>query len=382
MQGADTKTKGRAMMLLGCIFFFMNNHMISIALPLLINDLGLGLEAIGYCTAGMGAMTIIAKLFTPYLVKSLRTRSVLVANYAILCAISLGICVAKSTVSLAALRTVYGAPFSIFPIVNLLVISRTTNDSDELTRTTSMIGMAMPISMTLSPLVVEGISSRASYQAVFAIALTGALLSALFYLCGTKDLDGKETAKQKDVQKPKAKTLDGTTAAFFFLGVIDILTLTYFPLIATFQRRSYSSFFALFAASMVLLQSLFPRIKASNGKKLTVGYILLSISSIAIAMCDRSYILLSGLAAVCLGVGYGLTETTTNMIAIETKGNAPRTITYQQLSICLGRTIGPWFISFFTSSPQALSKCFLGVGAVMVVPAILIMLSSKKVALQ
>lgn len=138
----------------------------------------------------------------------------------------------------------------------------------------------------------------------------------------------------------------------------------------------------LFQSISFLLQSLFPRIKASNGKKLTVGYTLLGISSAAIAMCDRSYILLSSLAAVCLGIGYGLTETTTNMIAIETKGNAPRTITYQQLSICLGRTIGPWFISFFTSSPQALSQCFFGVGAVMVVPVILTLSSSKKVTLQ
>lgn len=374
MQEVSSTTR-KVLLLLGCILFFANNHVISIALPLLISSSGIGLEIVGYCTAGMGAMTIIAKLFTTKTLGKFRLTTVLITIYTLLCIISAGLCLAKTATPIIMLRTLYGAPFSLFPIVNLMVVATTSKDDKELRKTTSFIGMAMPISITVSPLLVEALTQRVSYKTIFFVALTCSMLSATIYLFATnkgKTPSEERTKETKDPTSSKISSLTSpSTISFFFLGIVDILTLTYFPLIATYQEKNYSLFFAVFAISMVLSQSFYPKLRMADNRKLTIGYLLLGISAFFIAVCSTSFGIFSTLAAVLLGIGYSLTETTTNMIGIESNEGNSKTITYQQLSICLGRTIGPWFISLFATSQDMLSQCFLGIGISMLIPVVL-----------
>lgn len=371
MQEVSSTTR-KVLLLLGCILFFANNHIISITLPLLINSSGIGLEIVGYCTAGMGAMTIIAKLFTTKTIERFSLKTVLTITYALLCMFSAGFCFARTAAPITILRTLYGAPFSLFPIVNLLVVATTSKHANELRKTTSLIGMAMPISMTVSPLLVESLVQRVSYNTIFFVALACSMVSAAVYLFATNEGKTLNEEGTKETKNPISSKVSSptfpSTISFFFLGIVDILTLTYFPLIATYQGKTYSLFFAVFAVSMVLSQSFYPKLRMADNRKLTVGYLLLGISAFLVAACSTSFGLFSTLAAILLGMGYSLAETTTNMIGIESSGSNSKAITYQQLSICLGRTVGPWFISLFATNQDMLSQCFLGIGISMFIP--------------
>lgn len=391
----EAKAKGRinlqmVLILLGTICFFATNHIMTVSIPLLISDTGLDLSIIGYCTAAMGAMTILTKFITPKLTNSFGIRKLVTIDLWCLVLVSLLFCFASKAGSIILLRTLFGVPFSIFPIVNLIVITLISSDKEQLLRNTSLIGMAMPISMMISPLVTEWLIGSFSYKTVFFSAFFASLFCFLIYgfaiRCESK-LSRKEQSKEvrhslfdalRLFGKNKLRSIGFPILAFFFLGVVDMLMLTYFPLLATNQNKPYGFYFTLFSIAMVLSQFSYSHIKTPAKINLAIGYGLLAVSILAATFSDISFYLLVIISAISLGIGYSLTETATNTIVMQEKESAEISITVQQLSICIGRTAGPWFIALFSSSIDRLRSCFVMIAIAMAIPFMLSMISSKR----
>ena len=387
----EKRNAATILMLIGTICFFADNHILSIALPLLITDMGYPLKIIGQCTAIMGAVTIIMKFITPCILNSFKLKLLLIFNFLGLVFISyafipLG---TKSSAALIILRALFGIPFSFFPIANLLIIAYTSRNTTDKIKLTSILGMAMPISMMISPLLTELLLKYLSYSVVFHTAFICSLLCFLFYMGGVyllgssaqTNIDTKEipdTNKNSKTQLREIKSVFPPIAAFFFLGIADMLIITYFPLLAEAEKQSYSMYFIMFSLSMTILQKKFPSLKIQDRTKLIIGYSALSIAGITAyyASGDQFYIL-SALSAVTFGIGYGLTETTTNTIMMEKKSTGT-IITIQQLSICLGRTCGPWFISYFSKDIQQLKICFLVTSFILISPAFFFLIENHK----
>jgi predicted MFS family arabinose efflux permease len=380
------------LILVGTLCFFANNHILTVAIPLLINDLDFDLSIIGYCTAAMGAVTIVAKFVTPSLMKHVRLKILLFADLAILALISFGFIVFRSPIAVFCLRTLFGAPFSLFPILNLVIIARISSDDSSLVKNTSLIGMAMPLSMMISPMITEYILAHYSYRAVFIAAFCSCLASLILYQTGLSlsTMDNASLSEERCPQKQSPKVFPTVKAllkpplsrslcipilCFFFLGVVDMLLLTYYPLLATESGKTYSFFFILFSISMVVCQSAYHRIHIGDKSKLIAGYILLGLSVALASVSNTTFFYLCAVSsAVSFGIGYSLVETTTNTLVMAQSPNDTSAVfvTIQQLTICLGRTIGPWFISFFSGSEQQLRLCFLIVAASLALPIVLI----------
>ena len=379
ISNANRREAGILLMVAGTICFFANNHILSVAIPLLINDMGFPLKVVGQCTAAMGAVTIIMKFITPAMIKRIKLKRLIIADLICLSIITLAFILfgANSPMAITLLRALFGAPFSLFPVMNLIAITNTANSGKEMVKHTSLIGMAMPISMMLSPAITEYLLSRYTYNAVFVVALSSSIICLILYVKGLEILEKPSPSTHASANTAGSKGNFSKAAippiiAFFFLGIVDMLLLTYFPLLAEGQKRSYSFYFAIFAISMVISQRLYTSINITTKIRLTFGYVLLCLAIIAATVSDMSFYLLSSISALTFGIGYSLTETATNTLMMEKKANAPRLVTIQQLSICLGRTIGPWIISFFSADIIQMKKGFMIMSLSMLIPIILI----------
>lgn len=379
------------LLLLGTICFFATNHIFTVVLPLMINARGFGLSTVGYCAAAMGLMTILSKFITPLITKKIRTKLLVISDLLLMMIFAFAFIYAKSGVSVIILRALFGIPFSIFPILNLLIISQSFTTEQDIAKATSIIGMGMPISMILSPIISEWAIKTYSYNMAFFVAGCFAFLSSVLYSLGMRISDCSNvliSLKENEKSYKKISTFFESKKdiysigfpifSFIFLGMADILMLTYFSLFAEDVGASYSFFFSIFAISMVTVQALYSRIKLQNEKKLIAGYILLAASIILVTFYKHFFLFTSGLSALLFGMGYSLVETTTNTIVIRTENNKDMTITIQQLSVCIGRTIAPWIASIFASSIQQLRTCFLVFGASLCLPIFLSFYSSIK----
>lgn len=392
----ENKPRNNSIFLLfaGTFFFFANNHVLSISIPLLITDMSLALDVIGYSTAAMGFMTILMKFLTPALIGSINLRKLILLDLIMLAAVSSSFVVVHSTASsIIVLRALFGIPFSVFPIVNLLAVTKISNGREELIRNTSIIGMAMPLSMMISPSITELVLTCFSYRTVFFLAITCSVLSLFLYMAGlgcnasvlqgTTKGTGTGMALKQGIRllldKEQFRKAGIPIIAFFFLGIADMLLLTYFPILASNIGRTYSFYFAVFAVAMILSQQKYSKLEWSDDRKLMVGYMLLGLSTVlSIACCHVLYFPLAALSAAFFGVGYSLTETTTNAMMMAEKENASILITVQQLSICMGRTFGPWFTSLFSGSTESFELCFILLAAVQAFPIILLLFRKKK----
>lgn len=371
----EEKTNGlnRITLFFGILFFFAVNHILTVSIPLLINDRGYGLEVVGYCTAGMGAMTILMKFLTPKLIDNVKLRILAFIDISVLSLSSLLFLFFDSSLSIIVLRTIFGAPFSLFPVLNLVIISRFSESRNQIVKTTSIIGMAMPISMMVSPIITELLLEKFQYRTVFFAAFMCSLLCIVFYMSSLRVSQTDNYKREKDSMNLGGIPLNILLPiiAFFFLGVVDMLMLSYFPIVANEQGKTYSFFFTIFAVAMVVSQYLYPRISLPNKYKLFIGYTTLGLSVLFTAICKIAFFPFAITSALLLGLGYSLVETTTNTLVMG-KNVSSSIITIQQLSICLGRTIGPYFVSFFSSSMESLRHCFLIISLIQVVPIILV----------
>ncbi len=205
MQKIQGKSNNRLTMLLllgATISFFANNHILAVSIPLLINDMGFGLNIIGYSTAGMGFVTILMKILTPSIMKSIKFKILIFLDLFCIALITLGFILFKSSpIAIIILRTLFGAPFSLFPIINLVVITNIALHKDEMIKGVSLIGMAMPISMMLSPALTELLLSNFSYEAAFYAALISSVLCICLYMFGLS-----LTANFEELSESQAKT--------------------------------------------------------------------------------------------------------------------------------------------------------------------------------
>ena len=362
------------------ILFFANNHILAVSIPLLINDMGFGLHIICYSTAVMGLVTILMKFLTPSIMKSMKFRILIFLDLFCIALITLGFILCKtSPIAIIVLRTLFGAPFSLFPIINLVVITTIAVNKDDLIQGVSWIGMAMPISMMLSPALTELLLKHFSYEAAFYAALISSVLCICVYMFGLSLTTNFEDTRGSQAKTPpmafrditslfKNRTILLPIIAFFFLGVIDMLVITYYPLIATNGNRTYSFYFTIFSISMVLSQKYYRHIQISTRSKLIIGYFLLGVATLLAGLSSYSFYAFSILSAISFGVGFSLTETTTNTLMLLKKETATIFLTIQQLSISLGRTIGPWFIAIFSKNIDDLTVCFILIALFQILP--------------
>ena len=371
-------------MLIGTICFFANNHILTVAIPLLINDRGLGLDVIGYCTAGMGLMTILTKFFTPALTQKIKIKTLLILDLFLLTIISAGFLFFDSSTSIIIIRALFGIPFSIFPILNLLALSCISPNKEDLIKYTSLIGTAMPFSMMVSPAVTEILLDNFSYGFVFKIAAFFALMSLCLYFAG---LNITENSKDSKPQKPSSVNTANELRTFltignfgkyfpillgvFFLGIADIIVLTYFPVIAASDSKTYSFYFIVFSLTMILSQKLYYSFRISRTKLLILGYMGLGISIVLISFCSYSFFLFAIMSSVLFGIGYSLTETTSNIIMLLNEKHSALLITITQLAGSLGRTFAPWAASFFSGGIQSLKIFFVIIAIFSIVPIVL-----------
>lgn len=383
MQKTASESRNTLTMLLlvgATILFFANNHILAVSIPLLINDMGFGLHIIGYSTAGMGLVTILMKFLTPSIMKSMKFRILIFLDLFCIALITLGFILCKtSPIAIIVLRTLFGAPFSLFPIINLVVITTIAVNKDDLIQGVSWIGMAMPISMMLSPALTELLLKHFSYEAAFYAALISSVLCICVYMFGLSLTTNVEETRGSQAKTPpmafrditslfKNRTILLPIIAFFFLGVIDMLVITYYPLIATNGNRTYSFYFTIFSISMVLSQKYYRHIQISTRSKLIIGYFLLGVATLLAGLSSYSFYVFSILSAISFGVGFSLTETTTNTLMLLKKETATIFLTIQQLSISLGRTIGPWFIAIFSKNIDDLTLCFILIALFQILP--------------
>lgn len=399
MQNSNKSLLKILLILLATLCFFANNHILTVSIPLYVNELNLSLSLIGYCTASMGLITILAKFITPMLIKKIKLKLLIIVDLALLSVVSLCLTKAKTAVAIFLLRTIFGAPFSLFPILNLIAVRKLSNTQEELVKNTSIIGMAMPLSLMLSTVSTETMLQHLSFEAVFTVAFFSCIASLLLYSLGFREakvkasnnnIDTVNNQKKQIISKArfqsifavlKNKNLLFPIISFFFLGMVDMLQLTYFPLLATSVNKSYSFYFVVFALCMVSCQVIYKRLPINNQKKLLVGYSVLCVSLLLTSYFNpKLFYLLSITSAILFGLGYSLTETTTNTIVMTDSNNNQQSnssllVTISQLSICFGRTVGPWFASFFSDTPESLRLCFLITSVLFIIP---ILLSSCK----
>lgn len=370
-------------LLCATVCFFANNHILAVSIPLLINDMGFGLDIIGYATAGMGLITILMKFITPSIIKSIKFKLLIILDLTLISIITLCFVFFKSyPIAIIILRTLFGAPFSLFPIINLIVVTNIALNKEEIVKGVSLIGMAMPISMMLSPSLTEILLDNFSYQIVFYTALISSILCLLFYMLGLSKATNYEN--KKNDSKSFSLTFNSFSSifnikeiiipiiAFFFLGMVDMLIITYLPLIATSSNETYSFYFIIFSISMVLSQRFYSFFKTSNKYKLIIGYFLLGGSTILIGFSNNYFYIFAVISAICFGIGFSLTETTTNTLMILKKETATIYVTLQQLSIGIGRTAGPYLIALFSKDIEKLKLCFIFIGICQIIPIFMI----------
>lgn len=381
----DRPSKGKeaifplARLLASSFFFFASNHILTVALPLFISGTGLDLKLVGYSAAAMGTATIAAKFFTPALVGKFCLGHLIGTNLVLMSLASLGFVFFKTPEAIVLFRAIYGIPFSIFPILNLLAIA-IVSDDHTITQNTSIIGMAMPLSALIAPVVTECVMSHLSCQAAFLFAFGASLLSFLIYPSRLFVSNRSEVTSGNSLStsivalcsKP-FRCLRKSIVCFFFLGVADSLILTFFPLLSQEIGTPFSPFFMVFSSSMLLSQLFYPKLSLKNRTKLFWGYLALAITLFAIGTSAKTVFYLCSLGAAFLfGIGYSLVETTTNALVVSASNSsvAGGLATIEQLTVCLGRTMGPWCVSFFSDSAFGLRLCFTVLALALLAPCL------------
>jgi len=336
-----------ALILCGGFFFFANNHMLTIAIPLYLDSLGASMTLIGYSSAAMGALAFAFRFVCPPLFRKVGFSRILLGSHTFLCLITALLLIADHPVQVFLIRTVYGIPLALFPIYYLLLVRKVSKSSSQLVSYTSIAGYAMPLSLAVSPFIAQFLVTRYSFSAAYGAAFVVSLLSLFCMLAGSALVHNKRESERIQEIPTQERTKASLPVrypilCYVYLGVVDIIVLGFLPLYAVTVGHSFSWYFLLFAATMVLCQSLLRSRKVLEHSKayLRIGYGALVLCLLVITIPKIGLVL----SAVCFGLGFSLVETVTNAVVIGSMSSEKDTslINYQQISISIGRTLAPF----------------------------------------
>ncbi len=367
-----------SILLLGGICFFINNHILTITIPLYSLHLGLDLSLIGYINSAMGGMIIILKFLTPQIFKKYNIKTIVIFSYILLIIISCVFLFATDGFFFIIFRTLYGIPFALFPFFYLLLIKKISLKPEQIVKHTSIAGLAMPTSMILSPIIAEALIEKDLYQIAFFLALASSILSFVFLaICINfiRNTDESPTEKKNKVKIKDVyihiKGLILPLVIFSYLGALDMMVLNYFPAIAQNTSSLFSHYFVLFSIAMIITQIYMYKNKTNLQNSLRLGYFFLSISQLLIyASYFNYYYSFSTLSAILFGCGFGLVETNTNsLILIKSDAKSYNYLmAAQQLIITFGRTVTPYLISSFASNLESIVNTFFACTIIGIVP--------------
>lgn len=341
-----------ALILCGGFFFFANNHMLTIAIPLYLDSLGASMTLIGYSSAAMGALAFAFRFVCPPLFRKVGFTRILFASHTFLCLITALLLIADHPVQVFLIRTVYGIPLALFPIYYLLLVRKVSKSSTQLVSYTSIAGYAMPLSLAVSPFIAEFLVTRYSFTAAYGAAFAASLLSLFCMLAGSALVHSNRELEALPAQE---RTKAGLPVrypilCYVYLGIVDIIVLGFLPLYAVTVGHSFSWYFLLFASAMVLSQSLLRsrRVLEHSKAYLRIGYGALVLCLLVITMPKIGLVV----SAVCFGLGFSLVETVTNAVVIGSMTSEKETslINYQQISISIGRTLAPFLFGLAIDS--------------------------------
>ena len=354
-EGKNNSRLPFALILCGGFFFFANNHMLTIAIPLYLDSLGASMTLIGYSSAAMGALAFAFRFVCPPLFRKVGFTRILFASHTFLCLITALLLIADHPVQVFLIRTVYGIPLALFPIYYLLLVRKVSKSSTQLVSYTSIAGYAMPLSLAVSPFIAEFLVTRYSFSTAYGAAFAVSLLSLVCMLAGSALVHGR--SESEPIEEIPIQTSTNAILSvrypilcYVYLGVVDIIVLGFLPLYAVTVGHSFSWYFLLFASAMVLSQSLLRSRKVLEHSKayLRIGYGALVLCLLVITLPKIGLVL----SAVCFGLGFSLVETVTNAVVIGSMTSEKDTslINYQQISISIGRTLAPFLFGLAIDS--------------------------------
>ena len=355
----------------GGVFFFANNHMLTIVIPLYLDSLKASIALIGYSSAAMGAVAFSFRFVCPYLFKKIRLNKILFFSHLLLCLITLSFLFADHPLQVFLIRALYGIPLAMFPLYYLLLIRKLSTNAQQLISYASIGGFAMPVSLAVSPFIAEYISTQCSFQAAYTAALLVSVLSFLCMFTGSLLIHKAsnpilEPLQYQSVLQEGAGNKRTTLVpiiCYVYLGVVDSIVLSFLPLYALSITGSFSFYFLIFSTTMVISQTFLRRFNILRHSRtlLRLGYCSLMLTLLVIVSPMGSASLI--LSAFFFGLGFSLVETTTNSVIISTiQSEADSSlINYQQISISIGRTLSP-FLFGLAAATFGYTSSFIGSG--------------------
>ena len=352
----------------GGVFFFANNHMLTIVIPLYLDSLQASVALVGYSSAAMGAVAFSFRFMCPYLFKKIRLPAIVFSSHLVLCLITLLLLFSGQPVQVFLIRSLYGIPLAMFPLYYLLLIRKLATSREQLVSYASLGGFAMPLSLSVSPFIAEYVSTQFSFQAAYQVALMASIFSFICLYSGSllvsQSLSSKPSIQTaKDFGPVKRKTTLIPIFCYVYLGVVDIIVLSFLPLYAMTVTRSFSFYFLVFSATMVMSQNFLRRFSILRNSKLLLrlGYLSLMLTLLTVVTPFGTISLV--ISALFFGLGFSLVETTTNSVIISTiQSEADSSlINYQQISISIGRMLSP-FVFGLCVDTFGFSNSFIAAG--------------------
>lgn len=365
--------------ILGGMSFFFNNHILSIVLPLYIYSIGGSAVEVGLMAGLMSLLSTITRPSIGRLLDSRGRRKPILLATVLLGLISLFYIWSGSILSVIMLRALQGACFAVVNSGYFTLISDLDLDTDR-SKLFGYAGMAMPISLLVSPIVTEYLLGlQYGFSTLFLTASFVAAVGFVLFCLVIGDTESmasivtdslspieSDPVTPHEPQRTRRKTSNMIGA--FYLGAADTAVLSFIPIYFTHLGLPYSAFLSTFALGMILLQfSVGKLIDVVGLDRINlVGHFALGVSLILAGTCTGMFGLIA--AALAFSVGFGCVETSLNVLALSSNFVARgKAIGNLQFFVNAGRTIGS-FVLGYVAHGLGHSSMFVVVGLSATIP--------------
>jgi MFS family permease len=334
--------------------FFINNHILSIALPLYIYSIGGSAIQVGWMAGIMSLFSTVTRPSIGVLLDKRGRRKPILSATVILALTSLAYLWTKNILSIITIRALQGVCFAVVSSGYLTVIGDLSLEGDR-SKLFGYAGLAMPISLLLSPIATEYlIGSKMGYPSLFVTAAIVAMAGVVAFNIVTRQ-NAHSTPKEETVLGTRdlsgralVRGLKDNIIGAMYLGAVDMAVLSFIPIYVTQMGLSYSLFLSTFALGMIPFQFSVGRIiqRLGTNRVNLLGQVALGSSLILASLSPNTLGLV--ISALLFAIGFGCVDTSLNLLALLGKSpeNSGRAIGYMQFFINAGRALGSFLLGY------------------------------------
>ncbi len=338
----------------GAMSFFINNHILSIALPLYIYSIGGSAIQVGWMAGIMSLFSTVTRPSIGVLLDKRGRRKPILSATVILALTSLAYLWTKNILSIITIRALQGVCFAVVSSGYLTVIGDLSLEGDR-SKLFGYAGLAMPISLLLSPIATEYlIGSKMGYPSLFVTAAIVAMAGVVAFNIVTRQ-NAHSTPKEETVLGTRdlsgralVRGLKDNIIGAMYLGAVDMAVLSFIPIYVTQMGLSYSLFLSTFALGMIPFQFSVGRIiqRLGTNRVNLLGQVALGSSLILASLSPNTLGLV--ISALLFAIGFGCVDTSLNLLALLGKSpeNSGRAIGYMQFFINAGRALGSFLLGY------------------------------------